>query len=122
MLIKKAQNTAEYAILIVLVVGAVIAMQTYVKRGWQGRVKDSSRGLVKAISGSSDWTVLDSDAPTPTTKYQYEYDKISAKSTQKINKDEEKYTLKTDGTTTRDTTEKTEREKGDYQEITYPQF
>ena len=36
---KKAQNTAEYAILIALVIGAVIAMQTYVKRSWQGGVK-----------------------------------------------------------------------------------
>lgn len=36
---KKAQNTAEYAILIALVIGAAIAMQTYVKRSWQGGVK-----------------------------------------------------------------------------------
>lgn len=40
MLNKKGQNTAEYAILIALVIGAAIAMQTYVKRGIQGRVKD----------------------------------------------------------------------------------
>ena len=39
MLNKKGQNTAEYAILIALVLGAAIAMQTYVKRGWQGGVK-----------------------------------------------------------------------------------
>ncbi len=32
MLIKKAQNTAEYAILIALVVAAAIGMQNYVKR------------------------------------------------------------------------------------------
>lgn len=37
---KRAQTTAEYAILIALVVGAVVAMQVYVKRGIQGRVKD----------------------------------------------------------------------------------
>jgi Flp pilus assembly pilin Flp len=37
---KKAQTTAEYAILIALIVGAVVAMQVYVKRGIQGRVKD----------------------------------------------------------------------------------
>ncbi len=37
---KKAQSTAEYAILIALVVGAVAAMQVYVKRGIQGRIKD----------------------------------------------------------------------------------
>lgn len=37
---KRAQTTAEYAILIALIVGAVVAMQVYVKRGIQGRVKD----------------------------------------------------------------------------------
>jgi Flp pilus assembly pilin Flp len=38
---KKAQNTAEYAILIGVIVAAAIAMQTYVKRGLQGRVKEA---------------------------------------------------------------------------------
>ncbi len=37
---KRAQTTAEYAILIALIVGAVVAMQIYVKRGIQGRVRD----------------------------------------------------------------------------------
>ena len=37
---KRAQNTAEYAILIAVVVGAAIAMQVYVKRGIQGKVKE----------------------------------------------------------------------------------
>lgn len=39
---KKAQTTAEYAILIGLVVAALVAMQTYVKRGLQGRFKDAT--------------------------------------------------------------------------------
>jgi len=38
--LKKAQTTAEYAILIGLVVGAIVAMQVYVRRGLQGRIKD----------------------------------------------------------------------------------
>ena len=37
---KKAQNTAEYAILISLVVAGIIAMQTYAQRGLQARVRD----------------------------------------------------------------------------------
>jgi hypothetical protein len=36
---KQAQSTAEYAIVIALVIGAVVAMQVYVKRGLQGRMK-----------------------------------------------------------------------------------
>jgi gas vesicle protein len=35
---RRGQNVVEYSILIALVVGAAIAMQTYVKRGLQGRV------------------------------------------------------------------------------------
>jgi len=37
---KRAQTTAEYAVLIALVVGAVVAMQVYVKRGIQGRIRN----------------------------------------------------------------------------------
>jgi len=36
---KRAQTTAEYAILIAIVIGAVVAMQIYVRRGLQGRMK-----------------------------------------------------------------------------------
>lgn len=39
---KKAQSTAEYVIVLALVVGAVVAMQTFVKRGLQGRLKDAT--------------------------------------------------------------------------------
>jgi hypothetical protein len=42
---KKAQNTAEYAILIALVIGAVVAMQTYAQRALQGRLRDASAEL-----------------------------------------------------------------------------
>ena len=37
----KGQSTAEYAILIALVVAAVIAMQTYAKRALQAKVRDA---------------------------------------------------------------------------------
>ncbi len=39
---KKAQSTLEYAILIFVVVAALIVMQIYVKRGIQGRMRESS--------------------------------------------------------------------------------
>jgi len=38
----KGQSTAEYAILVALVVAAIIAMQTYAKRALQGRIRDAS--------------------------------------------------------------------------------
>lgn len=39
---KKAQNTAEYALLIALVVAGIIAMQQYAQRALQARVRDAS--------------------------------------------------------------------------------
>lgn len=38
---RKAQSTAEYVIVLGLIVAAVVAMQTYVKRGLQGRIRDA---------------------------------------------------------------------------------
>ena len=49
---RKGQNTAEYAILIGLVVAAVIAMQTYVKRGLQGRIEEAAKASPKIETAS----------------------------------------------------------------------
>ena len=38
---KKGQSTAEYVIILGLVVGAVVAMQVFVKRGLNGRIRDA---------------------------------------------------------------------------------
>ncbi len=47
---KKAQNTAEYAILISLVVAGIIAMQTYAQRALQARVRDAGTYLKNKTS------------------------------------------------------------------------
>lgn len=39
---KRAQSTAEYAVLIGLVVAAVLAMQVFVKRALQGRIEQEA--------------------------------------------------------------------------------
>ncbi len=39
---KKAQNVAEYALMIALVIAAVIAMQTYAQRAIQARIRDAA--------------------------------------------------------------------------------
>lgn len=39
---KRGQGTLEYAIIIAVVVAALIAMQVYIKRGLQGKLKQSS--------------------------------------------------------------------------------
>ncbi len=47
---KKGQNTAEYALLIALVVAGVIAMQTYAQRTLQARMHDASQYLTSQTS------------------------------------------------------------------------
>ena len=47
---KKAQSTLEYAVLIAIVVGALIAMQVYIKRGIQGRWKQASDDIGEQFS------------------------------------------------------------------------
>lgn len=47
---KKGQNTAEYALLIALVIAGVIAMQTYAQRSLQARMRDASTYLTAQTS------------------------------------------------------------------------
>ena len=42
---KKAQSTLEYAILVAVVVGALLAVQVYMKRGVQGRLRSSTDNI-----------------------------------------------------------------------------
>ena len=53
---KKGQHTAEYALLIALVVAAIIAMQTYAQRSLQGRIRDAGKYLTAQTGeiGSTD--------------------------------------------------------------------
>jgi hypothetical protein len=41
-LTRKGQSTLEYAVLIVVIIAALIAMQVYLKRGVQGRMREST--------------------------------------------------------------------------------
>jgi|GEM_PF-625833 len=36
---RKGQSTVEYAVLVIIIIGAFLAMQQYLKRGFQGRWK-----------------------------------------------------------------------------------
>ncbi len=39
---KRGQSTLEYAVLIVVIIGALLTIQVYIKRGVQGRLKSAS--------------------------------------------------------------------------------
>lgn len=47
---KKGQSTLEYAVIMAVVVAALIAMQVYVKRGLQGRMKQASDDIGEQFS------------------------------------------------------------------------
>lgn len=47
---KRAQSTAEYAVVIAIVLAAAVGMQTYVKRALQARVKGATNALL-SIAG-----------------------------------------------------------------------
>lgn len=103
---KRGQSTAEYAILIGLIVAVAIAMQTYVKRGLQGRVKDAVDTLA---SGTSD---------IGSTKQYEPYYLESSYDVATESKQKEEY--KAGGTVTRTIAEgeqETTRAKGGYQKI-----
>ncbi len=86
---KKAQQTAEYALLISLVVAAVIAMQTYAQRTIQGRIRDASSYLTTqtATLGStnqyepyylqSDYQVFRDDTTTQTQDSSFDTDQLT---------------------------------------------
>ena len=48
----KGQNTAEYALLIALVVAGVIAIQTYTQRSLQGKMRDAGQYLTKGTEAA----------------------------------------------------------------------
>ena len=39
---RKAQSTIEYVVLVIIIIGALITIQVYIKRGVQGRMKQAT--------------------------------------------------------------------------------
>ena len=70
---KKAQQTAEYALLIALVVAAVIAMQTYAQRTIQARIRSASQHLALSTGDLGD-TNLQYEPYYLTSEYQVSRD------------------------------------------------
>jgi len=75
----RGQSTLEYAILIVVVIMALVAIQAYLSRGIQGRMRDSTDQLgdqYSAATGSYNYTTTthaivneQKDAWSTTTEY-----------------------------------------------------
>lgn len=77
---KKAQNTAEYALMIAIVVGAFSIMQLYIKRGLQARIKtgvDNIPGAVLTGAAADDTSGLTTGLFTDARNsgnYTYQYE------------------------------------------------
>jgi Flp pilus assembly pilin Flp len=53
---RKGQSTLEYAVLIVIIIAALLAMNQYIKRGLQGRLKSSTDDIGDQFSpGNSNY-------------------------------------------------------------------
>lgn len=46
----KGQSTLEYAVLIIIVIGALLSIQVYIKRGVQGRLKSAADDIGEQYS------------------------------------------------------------------------
>ena len=73
---RRGQNTAEYAILIGVIVAAAIAMQIYVRRGMQARIRDAvdysqsaDEGTGVEIFNTSQYEPYYTDQNLKTTSY-----------------------------------------------------
>lgn len=114
---RKAQSTAEYAILIGLVVAVAIGMQTYFKRGIQGRVKDEADAYTVAIAADTNWGNITGTAATLSD--QYEPEGLSSRSTQDMSVDDESSRMAAAGTVVRTVNQTTAANTGDFQEYDY---
>jgi len=81
---KKAQNTAEYAILISLVVAGIIGVQTFAQRAFQARVRDAAVFMAKETQVLGNTLQYESYAKNKdfrTESQEYEYEDIKGTST-----------------------------------------
>ena len=101
---KKAQNTAEYAILISLVVAGIIAMQTYAQRALQARVRDA--GLYLADQTTDLGTTVHYEPYYLTTDYT-------------VTRDEEETQILGDGIVTQEVDSTRTRDATGFQESSY---
>lgn len=56
---KRGQSTLEYAVLIIIIIGALLSIQVYIKRGIQGRLKGAADDIGDQFSaGNTNMTTV----------------------------------------------------------------
>ncbi|OGX28314.1 MAG: hypothetical protein A2705_02165 [Omnitrophica WOR_2 bacterium RIFCSPHIGHO2_01_FULL_52_10] len=64
---KKGQSTLEYAVLIIIIIGALLSIQVYIKRGIQGRLKGATDDIGDQFSPGNT-NVIQTMTTSSTTK------------------------------------------------------
>lgn len=105
---KRAQNTAEYALLIALVIAGIIAMQTYAQRSLQARMRDASLFMTS--------TNFNRDDPTKSLN---QYEPYYLNSSYDVTRDSQSYKRLDSNTTAYDTGTNRERASGGYEKMMY---
>jgi len=65
---RKGQSTLEYALIIAVVAGAMIAMQVYIKRGVQGKLKATADDIGKQYSPGYTTATVNTTTNSTTTE------------------------------------------------------
>ncbi len=87
---RRAQSTLEYALVIAVVVGALVAMQVYVKRGVQGRLKSAADDIGEQYSpGNTTGTVTVSTITSTTESLDSGVTSTESSTTQSMISDDE---------------------------------
>lgn len=120
---RKGQNTAEYAILIGLVVAAALGIQTYVKRGLQGRMKDAGDAYYDTVTGSEHWSAV-SNVALGDTNNQFEpglegTDGVYSKMTEAVTEDKETSYMEKGGKASRGLSRTSGPAQGDFRKYDY---
>jgi uncharacterized protein (UPF0333 family) len=63
---RKGQSTLEYGILIAVVVGALVAMSVYIKRGIQGKLRSSTDDIGEQYSAGKTTSKYETNSTTIT--------------------------------------------------------
>lgn len=96
---KKGQNTAEYALLIALVVAGIIAMQQYAQRALQARVRDAGVYMADATH-----TVANGDTSGVVLGASKQYEPYYQKSDYTVSRDSTEHKINDGSTVSQDST------------------
>ena len=84
----KGQNTLEYALVIAAVIGALLVINAYMKKGVQGRLKESTDQIGKQFDASGKFTSAWKSEASGTTKTTEARDTSSGSTTSKVEQGE----------------------------------